>query len=104
MKSRSSNSVYVKALVHLLAMVAAGVALIAIVPDLLRRMELSSEASSMIEWALAILWLMAGGMGSLLLACPRCGKSPFMRGMISMPWPARICSRCGTDLTLGTDT
>jgi ribosomal protein S27AE len=48
---------------------------------------------------LSIVWLLAGGIGSFLIACPRCGKSLFMRGFWSVPWPARECSRCGNDLT-----
>ena len=48
---------------------------------------------------LGIIWLLSGGIGSFLIACPRCGKSLFMRGMWSVPWPARTCSRCGNDLT-----
>ena len=49
---------------------------------------------------LAVIWLLGGGIGSFLLGCPRCGKSLFMRGMWSVPWPARTCSRCGNDLTV----
>jgi len=48
---------------------------------------------------LAALWLLVGGIGSLILACPNCGKSLFMRGFISVPWPAKICGKCGHDLT-----
>lgn len=50
--------------------------------------------------AISVIWLLGGGIGSFLLGCPRCGKSLFMRGMWSMPWPARTCSKCGYDLTV----
>ena len=49
---------------------------------------------------LSVIWLLTGGIGSFLIGCPRCGKSLFMRGMWSVPWPARECSRCGNDLSV----
>ncbi|WP_156500448.1 hypothetical protein [Croceicoccus bisphenolivorans] len=48
---------------------------------------------------LLLIWVIAFGVRSLLIACPRCGKSIFMRGMWSVFWPAKTCSRCGLDLT-----
>ena len=48
---------------------------------------------------LGVVWVLAGGIGSFLIGCPRCGKSLFMRGIFSVPWPARKCSKCGCDLT-----
>ncbi|HEY1708875.1 MAG TPA: hypothetical protein VGG10_11475, partial [Rhizomicrobium sp.] len=44
----------------------------------------------------------------LSLACPRCGKSPYVIGpsfgpfgFVGMPWPEAICSRCGFDMRNG---
>jgi ribosomal protein S27AE len=51
---------------------------------------------------LGMLWVLAGGIGSFLIRCPNCGKSLFMRGMFSVPWPERHCSKCGEDLTVAT--
>jgi hypothetical protein len=34
----------------------------------------------------------------LRLNCPRCGKNAFFRGAFAVPWPNRICTRCGEDL------
>lgn len=45
--------------------------------------------------------VVALGFASLFLfQCPNCQRSIFMRGpLICTPWPARTCSRCGTDLS-----
>jgi len=49
---------------------------------------------------LGITWFIVGSIGSLLIACRKCGRSVFIRRfMISTPWPARTCSKCGSDLT-----
>lgn len=44
----------------------------------------------------------------LIVACPRCGKSPYVIGpfkgpiaLIGKPVPDRICSNCGFDLQKG---
>lgn len=51
---------------------------------------------------LGLAWVLIGGIRSFMIACPICGKSLFMRGFISVPWPAKQCSRCGVDLTITT--
>ena len=46
--------------------------------------------------------LAALGFASLFLfQCPNCRRSIFLRGpLLCTPWPARTCSRCGTDLSM----
>lgn len=40
------------------------------------------------------------GVIALLIRCPNCGKSVFIRsGGIVLPWPETSCSRCGAKLT-----
>ncbi|RVQ65318.1 hypothetical protein EKN06_13870 [Croceicoccus ponticola] len=56
----------------------------------------------MLDWVvlpLLLLWVVAFAIRSLKIACPRCGTSIFRRGLWSVFWPARTCSRCGLDLT-----
>lgn len=45
----------------------------------------------------------------LSLACPKCGKSPYVIGpswgsfgFVGKPWPDAICSRCGFDMRNGS--
>lgn len=46
-------------------------------------------------------WVIYFGLGSMLVGCPRCGRSVFMRGyFVSVPRPARTCGKCGQDLTV----
>lgn len=50
---------------------------------------------------LAFAWLLVGGIGSFLIACSNCRRSVFRRRfMLNTPWPARTCTKCGSDLTL----
>jgi uncharacterized membrane protein YccF (DUF307 family) len=36
----------------------------------------------------------------LVLTCPNCGRSLFKRGNLrAFPWPVKVCSKCGYDLT-----
>jgi uncharacterized protein (DUF983 family) len=50
-----------------------------------------------------LIWLIVGSVGSFMIACPRCGRSVFLRRfMFGAPWPNRACSKCRTDLTCGT--
>ena len=53
-----------------------------------------------IELPLAFTWMVIAGGGPLFMRCPKCGKSLFMKGMFCVPWPARECRRCGTNLTV----
>ena len=93
------KSIYAKAQTHMLATIVAGFAIFWGVPLLSMPLDLPFETIGAITLPLGIVWLVIGSARSLLLACPRCGKSLFMRGFISVPWPAKTCSKCGQDLT-----
>lgn len=50
--------------------------------------------------ALALAWFVVGAIGSIMIACPNCGRSVFIRRLgFANPWPMRTCSKCGRDLT-----
>ncbi len=53
---------------------------------------------STIPFVIAIAMLLYLGRDMRLLNCPRCGKNLFMRRWLSVPWPNRVCTRCGLDL------
>ncbi|KQM60015.1 hypothetical protein ASE65_09895 [Sphingomonas sp. Leaf16] len=69
------------------------------IPFVLMTVGLRADWTAVVLIPLGIAWVLIGGIRSLLIRCPRCGKSVFMRGLISVPWPAKRCSRCRTDLT-----
>lgn len=49
-------------------------------------------------FAVAIIGLIGLNAPMLRLNCPRCGKNLFFRGVFVVPWPNRICTKCGLDL------
>ena len=53
---------------------------------------------SSIAFAAAILLLVSANAPMLRFNCPHCGKNLFFRGIFVVPWPNRICTRCGTML------
>lgn len=53
---------------------------------------------SSLAFAAAIGLLLVANAPMLRFNCPRCGKNAFFRGIFVVPWPRRICSRCGQDL------
>lgn len=53
---------------------------------------------STLAFAAAILLLLIANAPMLRFNCPRCGKNAFFRGMFVIPWPNRVCTRCGLDL------
>ena len=53
---------------------------------------------STLAFAAAILLLLIANAPMLGFSCPRCGKNAFFRGIFVIPWPNRICTRCGEDL------
>lgn len=55
---------------------------------------------STIAFAAAIVMLLVANAPMLRFNCPRCGKNAFFRGIFVIPWPNRVCSRCGRDLAV----
>ena len=53
---------------------------------------------STIAFAVAIVGLVAMNVPMLGFNCPTCGKNLFFRGMFVVPWPNRVCGKCGTQL------
>jgi len=53
---------------------------------------------STMAFAAAIVLLVIANAPMLRFNCPRCGKNAFFRGVLVVPWPNRVCTRCGLDL------
>jgi predicted RNA-binding Zn-ribbon protein involved in translation (DUF1610 family) len=53
---------------------------------------------STLAFAAAIMLLILANAPMMRFNCPHCGKNAFFRGVLVVPWPNRICTRCGTDL------
>jgi predicted RNA-binding Zn-ribbon protein involved in translation (DUF1610 family) len=53
---------------------------------------------SSLAFAAAIVMLLVANAPMLRFNCPACGKNAFFRGILVVPWPNRICTRCGQDL------
>ncbi len=53
---------------------------------------------STIAFGVAIIGLVIANRRMLAYNCPTCGKNLFFRGMFAVPWPNRVCGKCGTDL------
>lgn len=53
---------------------------------------------SNLAFAAAIIALVVANARMLSFNCPQCGKNLFFRGPLVVPWPQRICGRCGHDL------
>ena len=53
---------------------------------------------STIPFALTALALLLVNRRLARFACPRCGSNLFVRERIALPWPNKVCSRCGLDL------
>ena len=70
-----------------------------IIPLVLNSVGLSFDAIMGWTFPLSLGLLIIGGCGSLLYKCPKCAKPVLKRGIFYTPWPERVCSRCGTDLT-----
>ncbi len=54
---------------------------------------------SSIAFGIAIVGLVAANARMLMFNCQTCGKNVFFRGIFVVPWPNRICGKCGTDLS-----
>lgn len=55
---------------------------------------------SAIAFAAAIVLLVIANAPMLRFNCRTCGKNAFFRGIFVIPWPNRICTRCGSDLAM----
>ncbi len=53
---------------------------------------------SSLAFAAAIMMLIIANAPMLRFNCPECGKNAFFRGIFVVPWPNRICTRCGRNL------
>lgn len=51
-----------------------------------------------IPFALTALALLLANRRLARFTCPRCGSNLFVRERIALPWPNKVCSRCGLDL------
>jgi hypothetical protein len=47
-----------------------------------------------------VIWLVHGFIMLAIFRCPTCSRPLFMQGMWYVPWPAKICGKCGMDLTV----
>jgi hypothetical protein len=95
-----ASSPYKKGQRFMIAIVLAMPAIMWGVPLALMAFGLPSQSLMIAVRPLAITWLIVGSIGSFLISCRKCGRSVFLRRfMISTPWPARTCSKCGSDLT-----
>ncbi|MEM6856469.1 MAG: hypothetical protein AAF559_01235 [Pseudomonadota bacterium] len=54
---------------------------------------------SSLAFGIAIVGLIAANSQMLSHNCPNCGKNLFFRGIFVVPWPNRVCGRCGQNLT-----
>lgn len=54
---------------------------------------------STLAFGVAIIGLMLANARMLGFNCPTCGKNMFFRGMVVVPWPNRICGKCGSDFS-----
>ena len=52
---------------------------------------------SNLAFAAAIVALVLANARMLTFNCPQCGKNLFFRGPLVVPWPNRLCTRCGHD-------
>lgn len=53
---------------------------------------------STIAFGVAIIGLVAANRRMLSYNCPNCGKNLFFRGILVVPWPNKVCGRCGYEL------
>ncbi len=61
-----------------------------------------------IEWLIFAAAILLQLVFEMVIACPRCGKSPYTigpswgpLGIASKPVPDKLCSRCGFDFRIG---
>lgn len=51
-----------------------------------------------IAFGVAIIGLVIANRRMLGFNCPTCGKNLFFRGMFAVPWPNKVCGKCGSQL------
>ena len=55
---------------------------------------------STIAFGVAIVGLVFANRRMLGYNCPTCGKNLFFRGIFVVPWPNKVCGKCGTHLEI----
>ena len=101
MDDKRKSSPYKRGKRHMVAAIIIGVSIVWGLPILTMAFGIWSD--NLMTWLAVPLfaWLVYFGVGSLLIRCPRCGRSVFMRGyFVSVAWPAKTCGNCGQDLTI----
>ena len=58
---------------------------------------------SSLAFGVAIIGLVFANRRMLGYNCPACGNNVFFRGIFVVPWPNRVCGRCGHDLDQPSD-
>ncbi|VWX60075.1 conserved hypothetical protein [Sphingorhabdus sp. 109] len=81
MTLKAGTSIYSKAKRHMMVVLISMPLIMWIIPGTLGSLGWSWNEISLIRFLLAVAWLLIGGISSLLLSCPKCGKSLFLRGM-----------------------
>lgn len=56
------------------------------------------QGHSSLAFGVAIIGLVVANARMLGFNCPNCGKNLFFRGPMVVPWPNRVCGKCGSDL------
>lgn len=100
MASNEGISAYAQAKKQLILLLLGMPVIAWLVPMGLTSAGLNSETVLAITIPLMLAWFVIGVVQTFRHACPRCGRSLFVRGFVGVPWPARTCSKCGCDLTL----
>ena len=99
MGHQNKASVYSKAVNHLVLTFAALVFALWFLPIMLAGFGVPSRLLEILTTGCLALTVLIGGLRTFLIACPKCGKSLFVGGIMSVPWPQKRCSRCGSNLT-----
>ena len=53
---------------------------------------------STIAFGIAIVGLVMANARMLTFNCPNCCKNLFFRGIFVVPWPNKVCGKCGEQL------
>ncbi len=99
MQTSPKISIYAKARKRFLLMLLALPVIVWLIPVTLTSVGLGAEIALLLSGLIVIAWFLVGAVQSFRLACPVCGRSLFLRGFVGVPWPAKTCSKCRSDLT-----